>query len=53
MQMKMRFQKKREPPKLNTDSVSIELRGTPVLVEYLKQLIIDHMKKQEGFDDYY
>lgn len=53
MQIKMRFQKKRDPPKLTTDSVSIELRGTPALVENLKQLIIDHMKKQEGFADYY
>lgn len=53
MDVKMKFQKERKIWENIGDAVVIELRGTPVLVETLKQLIVDYMKKQESFEKDY
>jgi len=51
MEVKMTFQKKGYPP--IGDCVTIELSGSPTLVEILRKLIIDFMVKQEGFEKHY
>jgi len=53
MEVKMQFQKETSFDEPLGDSVAVELRGAPVLVESLKTLIVDFMKKQEGFDQHY
>jgi hypothetical protein len=52
MEIKMSFQKKTKIFEEPGDSVTVELRGNPTLVEILKTLIVDFMKKQEGFEHY-
>lgn len=53
MEVKMQFQKEVGFGEPLGDSVTVELRGTPALVESLKTLIVDFMKKQEGFEPHY
>lgn len=55
MDLKMIFEKKRQShkPLEPLDSIVIELRGTPVLVENLKDLIVEYMQKQEDFNAHY
>lgn len=49
MEVKMVFRKKVAHYEEPGDSAAVELRGTPVVVEILKKLIVDFMAKQEGF----
>ena len=51
MEVKMQYQK--QTTFFPSDCVNVELKGTPELVEALKTLIVDFMKKQEGFDRHY
>jgi len=54
MEVKMQFQKTRKIYEAEpANSVAVELRGSPVLVEILKKLIVDFMEKQEGFEQHY
>lgn len=51
----MHFEKKRatHKPLEVTSSIAIVLLGTPVLVESLKDLIVEYMQKQENFNAHY
>lgn len=55
MEVKMRWEKKMDVqnPLAPLKNVTVELRGRPSLVERLKEVIVDFMREQPGFNDHY